>query len=63
MAHYNCMPELIAINFYQRNCVDLKLVVPIIRFVFQLGFRIVLDQNPYGQGYGQVGSESLWAGF
>ena len=43
MAHYNCMPELTAINFYQSNCVDLELVVPIIRFVFQLGFQIVLD--------------------
>ena len=42
MAHYTSMPELTAIIFYQRNCIDLK-PFPIIRFVFQLGFQIVLD--------------------
>ena len=36
MAHYISMRELTANNYYQRNCVDLKLV-PIIRIVFQFG--------------------------
>ena len=37
--------ELTANNFYRRNCVDLK-PVPIIRFIFQFGFRIVWDSDP-----------------
>ena len=49
MALYNFMRELTANNFYQRNCNDLK-PVPIIRFIFQFGFRIVWDSDPSGFG-------------
>ena len=38
IVHYTFMRELTANNFYLRNCLDLK-PVPIIRFIFQLGFR------------------------
>ena len=43
------MWELTANNFHRRNCVDLK-PVPIIRFIFQFGFRIVWDSDPSGFG-------------
>ena len=49
MAHYTFMRGLTANNFYLRNCVDLK-AVPIIRFIFQYGFRIVRDSDPSGFG-------------
>ena len=45
MAHYTFMRELSANNFYQRHSVDLK-PVPIIRFIFQFGFRIVWNSDP-----------------
>ena len=49
IAHYTLMRKLTANSFYQRNCVDLK-PVPIIRFIFQLGLRIVWDLDPSGFG-------------
>ena len=52
------MGELTANNFYQGNCVDLKLV-PIIWFIFQFGFRKVWDSDP--SGFGIVKCQSLGA--
>ena len=45
----NAESQLIANNFYRRNCIDLK-PVPIIRFIFQSGFRKVWDSDPSGFG-------------
>ena len=49
LIHYTFMWKLTANNFYQPNCVDLN-PVPIIRFIFQFGFRIVWDSDPSGFG-------------